>query len=182
MNIFILDENPITAARYHCDKHVVKMVLETAQMLSTYCHIKGHQVEGMYKRTHENHPCVKWLLESPANVDWLVDLGVGLRQEYFIRYGRIHKSSKLISNIGYLTWEGAHWQNHTPFTIAAPTEIKMYAQEHGAVQAYRVYIAAAKRAFAKWKDEDPPYWWGDACAIADDKFPGMLNDKNDGVK
>ena len=57
MNIFYLDKDPQQAAKYHCDKHVVKMILESAQMLCTVVNeISGGQVTP-YKSTHKNHPC-----------------------------------------------------------------------------------------------------------------------------
>ena len=58
MNIFILDKDPKTAAEYHCDKHVLKMILETAQMLCTAHWETGGQAP--YRATHKNHPCTKW--------------------------------------------------------------------------------------------------------------------------
>ena len=74
MNIFVLDKNPIRAAKMACDKHVVKMILESAQML---CSV---QPEGTapYKRSFYNHPCTKWVRESDANYDWLIEHGLAL--------------------------------------------------------------------------------------------------------
>ncbi len=69
MNIFALDTDPVTCAQYHCDKHVIKMILESVQMLSTTCSILG--AEAPYKPTHANHPCTKWVRESWENFGWL---------------------------------------------------------------------------------------------------------------
>ena len=63
MNIFILDNDSQKCVEYHCDKHVVKMILEYCQLLSTACHVHGIAVDGIYKKTHDNHPCAKWLIE-----------------------------------------------------------------------------------------------------------------------
>ena len=86
MNIFYLDENPAKAAQAMCDKHVVKMVLETAQIL---CSLHD---QSPYKRTHYNHPCCKWARESLANYSWLCDLGMALAREYTHRFSKTHKS------------------------------------------------------------------------------------------
>ena len=71
MNIFYLDSDPYVAAKMHCDKHVVKMILESAQMLST-----AHRVldgdeyadeRGLYKMAHKNHPSTIWVRTSTDN-------------------------------------------------------------------------------------------------------------------
>jgi hypothetical protein len=80
MNIFVLSRNPRRAAEQHCDKHVVKMILETAQLLYSAHPDKPH--EAAYKRTHANHPCAIWARTSLANYQWLCALGFWLCQEY----------------------------------------------------------------------------------------------------
>lgn len=69
MNIFILDTNPKIAAQYHVDKHVVKMILETAQLLCSAHWLNGS--EAPYKLTHKNHPCAIWTRECVENYNWL---------------------------------------------------------------------------------------------------------------
>ena len=113
MNIFILNENPVIAAQEQCDKHVVKMILESAQMLST-CHrmLDGSETRKpsksgktmskywvlpdnnkesvMYKAVHMNHPCTVWTRESHENYNWHYEHFVALCEEYTYRYGRVH--------------------------------------------------------------------------------------------
>ena len=98
MNIFMLDLDPKKAAEYHCDKHVVKMILESAQIL--YC---AHWVlnpsrvpEFAYKKTHPNHPSCIWVRESIENYEWLCQLAIELCKEYTFRYEKIHKTQKHI--------------------------------------------------------------------------------------
>jgi len=95
MNIFVLHESPVAAAKMHCDKHCVKMVLETAQLLSTAIHMTGGEY-GPYKPTHKNHPCSIWARTSKANFGWLKHLGMELCWEYSYRYGRMHKCETFI--------------------------------------------------------------------------------------
>lgn len=104
MNIFLLDFDPKKAARFHCDKHVVKMILETAQLL--YC---AHWMinsalllPNAYRKTHPNHPCAVWTRESLANYDWLSDLGMALCDEFVFRYGHAHKTH------AHLMWLSVH--------------------------------------------------------------------------
>ena len=101
MNIFFLDARPINAARFHGDRHVVKMVLETAQLLST-----AHRVvdsidddSKLYKATHINHPMSKWVRSSWTNYIWAYGLFHHLCDEYTNRFGKIHKSSSLMSQL-----------------------------------------------------------------------------------
>jgi hypothetical protein len=104
MNIFFLDFDPQTAARFHCDKHVVKMILETAQLL--YC---AHWMidasvllPTAYRKTHPNHPCAVWTRESLANYNWLADLGLALCEEFVFRYGHAHKTH------AHIAWLAVH--------------------------------------------------------------------------
>lgn len=85
MQVFVLDKDPVLAARYHCDKHVVKMIVETCQLLCTAHHLHGSE-QPPYRKTHVNHPCAIWARESRANYDWLIQLGFALSDEYTLRY------------------------------------------------------------------------------------------------
>ena len=95
MNIFYLDENPVIASQYHLDKHIVKMPLETAQILCTIHWTKGK--EAPYKPTHLKHPCTLWVGESIKNYDWVCELGIALCKEYTYRYGKVHKCEEIIN-------------------------------------------------------------------------------------
>ena len=149
MNIFILDKDPAKAARYHCDKHVSKMILESAQMLSTV-------LGGPYKSTHANHPCTRWIAESQANAEWVMTLSWHLNNEWRARYGHSHnhKSWEVIrlmddeDMIGKLPS-----RKRTPFVLAMPDEYK----SDDAVQAYRAYYKS--KSFARWDHGQAPRWW-----------------------
>lgn len=96
MNIFVLDMDPELCAQYHCDKHVVKMVLESAQLLSTAHRIldgdENANSMALYKSTHINHPCSIWLRQSVHNYNWTYSLYFFLHCEYLFRYGKVHKA------------------------------------------------------------------------------------------
>lgn len=156
MNIFILDKNPIQAARYHMDKHCVKMVLEHTQMLSTAIQVySNNTIEGIYKTAHLNHPCSKWTRETRKNFEWLCIMTEELFQEYTRRYGKQHKSYpvfKICENNSYFIPDGPL----TPFVQAMPVEYKCI----DPVRAYRNYYLNDKKAFAKWeKLNNTPDWW-----------------------
>ena len=90
MNIFYLHQNPEKAARYQYNKHVVKMILESAQMLCTAHHVYGNPDDAPYKQAHLNHPSTIWARESRPNYFWLYEHMIALGQEYTKRYGKIH--------------------------------------------------------------------------------------------
>ncbi len=92
MNIFVLDQDPKVCAKYHNNKHVVKMILETAQLLCGVHHMVESKIEIPYKLSHKNHPCSIWARECIENYVWLCDLGMELCFEYTYRYGKKHKS------------------------------------------------------------------------------------------
>jgi len=93
MNRFILSTDPVEAAVLQCDKHIVKMPLEEAQMLSSaHNELDGGQVA--YKTAHKNHPCTVWVRETRSNYLWAVAHWKALGEEYTRRYGKVHKSLK----------------------------------------------------------------------------------------
>lgn len=100
MNIFFLSLSPKEAARLHCDKHVVKMIIETAQLLySAHWVLDPEDLPDFaYKLAHKNHPCSIWVRKSLVNYLWLCSLGWWLCKEYQYRYGdmKIHKSESHI--------------------------------------------------------------------------------------
>lgn len=147
MNIFVLDENPRLAAQYTCDKHVIKMVLESAQMLSTV-------LGGPYKPTHKNHPCTKWVAESRQNAAWLGQLMYWLNEEYMWRFGKT-EDHLAYYKCGYLIrccLDQLPDIGQTPFVQAMPDECK----HDDAVQAYRTYYRT--KSFAEWRKGAPDWW------------------------
>ena len=158
MNIFYLDSNPRLAAEYQCNKHVVKMILETAQLLST-----AHRVldEGcnisplLYKATHKNHPSAIWVRSGADQYRWAFDHFCFLLQEYYYRYDKIHKSDSLREHLIdaplNIDWE-APWSEPP---LCMPEEYK----SHDTVtECYRHYYAIAKKDLLQYKRRDPPYW------------------------
>lgn len=94
MNVFVLSEDIYECASLHCDKHVVKMILETAQLLCSVHHMTGSTAP--YKLTHKNHPCSIWARENDSNYLWLCELGLALCAEYTKRYKKVHKTQAII--------------------------------------------------------------------------------------
>jgi hypothetical protein len=94
MNIFVLDWDVKKCATYHNDKHVVKMILETAQLLCGVHWSIGS--EAPYKLSHKNHPCSVWVRQDLNNYLWLCELGLELCKEYSYRYGKRHKTQEII--------------------------------------------------------------------------------------
>lgn len=97
MNLFYLDRDPITAARYHYDKHKVKMILEAAQMLCTAHHVLGERFNYdtsyvPYKKAHVNHPSTIWVRSNAEQYIWTYNYMMALGKEYTLRYGKIHKT------------------------------------------------------------------------------------------
>lgn len=153
MNIFAVDACPERAAQMLCDKHVVKMPLESAQMLCTV--LTYYNVEDVpYRPCHRHHPCTIWARTTQANYDWLTQHGRALCAEYTRRYGRIHKSQAVIEHC-------ALWRHvipagkRTPFVQAMPEETRG-TDPH---VAYQNYYNKHKAHFAVWKKREPPMWF-----------------------
>ena len=146
MNIFALDLDPIMAARLHLDKHVVKMPLESAQMLSTL-----NAPNAPSKPTHRNHPCTLWAGATSGNYDWLVRLGLALCDEYTHRYGKEHKCRAVIEMLR-LPPPSVQEGPLTSFAQAMPDDCK----QDDAVQAYKGYYRTHKAHIGTWKKRERP--------------------------
>ena len=99
MNIFFLDKTPEKSAQYLCDKHVPKMLLETAQMLSTAIQKYTGEIEELYKSTYPNHPMTKWVGLNKNNFQWAYDNGRSIFSEYVERFKPYHKSIDILRHI-----------------------------------------------------------------------------------
>lgn len=156
MNIFFLDENPKLSAQYHVDKHVVKMILETAQLLCSVHHVTDQVNDQVpYKLSHKNHPCAVWARQSLSNYLYLCELGLELGKEYTYRYGKRHKS------IDVINWCIVNKPNipdigFTSPAMAMPDEYKT----DSVVESYRNYYMGAKIDLASWKNREKPFWFG----------------------
>jgi hypothetical protein len=160
MNIFVVDEDPVVAARALCNKHVVKMVLESAQLLVTAFPAGTTD----YKRTHVNHPCAKWTRQSLTNFKWLLVHACELSDEYARRYGRTHASASVIDKFLNLVLEMPDL-GLTPFARAIKQPWKEQTAHRSVVDAYRTYYLEDKARFARWAPRaQAPSWWPDAAA------------------
>lgn len=136
-----------------CDKHLIKMILESAQLLCG----PYEPGEAPYKRTHYNHPCSKWIRESKDNYLWLYRHAVAMCSEYYKYYKKTHKCNWII----FWCTENMEKLNLpeiglTPFVQAMPEEYK----QSDCVQAYRNYYIGEKASFAKWsRGRKIPDWW-----------------------
>ena len=153
MNIFLLHKEPKICAEYHCDKHVVKMILETAQMLSTAYRKKFGDNDDLYKTAYPKHPMTIWDGDSGDNFFWSIQLLDQLLYQYTVRYKKVHKTIK-ISNLLHSKHKLWHtWK--TKFTrppLCMPDEYK----SDDYIQSYRNYYIGDKKRFARYTSVDTP--------------------------
>lgn len=153
MNIFLLDYNIKKCARYHCDKHVVKMILESAQILCTVCSQFG--IKTPYSNTHVKHPCVLWTGQSIQNWRWLKKLAKALNDEFKYRYqhDENHKAYNVIKELKAPPLPNIGLTQHVQIM---PSKYKV---SQNAVLAYRKYYIGEKKQFAAWKKRKKPKWF-----------------------
>lgn len=190
MNIFVLDKDPSISAKYMCDKHVVKMILESCQLLSTAHRVlDGIKVETitsknrkytsykmkdpyvlgttipfesfLYKSTMVNHPCSIWCRETSINYRWLAIHTISLIQEYTNRYSKTHASENLAYWLEKNFPKNIKFGHLTPFALAMPDQYKC----SDAVLSYRKYYINEKSKFAKWKNGNTPTWYKEGLQI-----------------
>lgn len=177
MNIFYLDNDPVKCAQMHNDKHVVKMILETAQLLSTAHRVlDGVETIGLsqsgrkkkiwkldtelddtlYSATHINHPSAVWVRQSRANYNWLVSMFQELCKEYTYRYGKTHKCEAMLETFTYGPKNIPVTKPFTEPTPAMPDDVKI---EKDSIASYRNYYIKNKTHLASWKKRNVPEWF-----------------------
>ena len=179
MNIFYLHDNPVTAAQMQCNVHVVKMILESAQMLSTAHRIidgemyidqtkQGRSIKRwflpddrentLYKAAHVNHPCSVWVRQNSANYMWLYNHFIALCDEYTHRYGKVHRTDHLLREA--LSAPPIHIVESMIMTepaLAMPETCKLAGD---AVQCYREYYETKQSQFnMSWTNRQVPNWF-----------------------
>lgn len=159
MNIFALSDSPVLSAQYQHDKHVVKMTLETAQLLSTAArytppdfvndYMSDRDFKKLYKPTHFNHPCSKWARNNPNNFKWLCEHGLALAAEFKHRFKHDHRSGAIIRICANAIAHNRSQGEVEPFAMAMPDEYKT----SDPVLSYRQYYLAEKiKDDSKWTD------------------------------
>ena len=181
MNIFYLADSPIVAAQSQCDKHVVKMILESAQMLSTahrmldgieqrlpsksgkrmvkaYVHPDSHLDEVLYKAVHHNHPSTVWTREAHDNYMWHYEHFVALCDEYTYRYGKVHMTDTKLRDI-LATPPSKIAAGKTTIRLAMNNEPQCIV-DGDPVQSYRNYYQTKQDRFSMaWSKRSVPEWF-----------------------
>ena len=156
MNIFVTNNCPIKSAQILDDKRLIKMVLESAQILSTAIFLNSNiKYNCLYKPTHVRHPCVLWASRNRSNWQWLYEHFIALCDEYTLRYGKIHKSKGLSFDL--LRYAEIHINNATIEVFPNCTRMinigVNFSNIDDVCQAYRNYLCL------KWKhDIIKPKW------------------------
>ena len=178
MNIFYLDKHYRTCAKQHVDKHVVKMIVEYAQLLSTAHRVlDGEEYEGrtannrrirrfkmansnientLYKASHINHPSAIWVRESSQHYWWLYLLFRELCMEYTHRYGKIHSTESKLGEILQIKPKNIKDNGFVEPPQAMPDYCKVPGDS---IKAYQMYYVNEKIGFAKWTKRDIPSWF-----------------------
>ena len=176
VNIFYVDTDPNTAAQCLVDKHVVKMILESAQLLSTAHRVlDGIEFEGksktgrkarrwllpdsrdytMYAATHINHPSAVWCRQSIENYNWLVDHMFALMREYTHRYDKTHKC---YGELSYMLQSPPKNLKEWDWTPMPSCMVEEYIISEDPLTNYRNYYRIGKLSLHKWTNRQPPDW------------------------
>lgn len=180
MNIFILNSDPIIAAQEQCDKHVVKMIVESGQMLSTahrmldgtverrpsksgkttvnYYKLPDEREDIMYKAVHFNHPCSIWTRESISNYRWHYDHFIALCDEYTYRYGKVHSTDTKLREPLFKLPHNMPLVESTPFRLAMQSNPECMFED--AVKSYRAFYHTKQKRFKMdWSKRPIPEWF-----------------------
>jgi hypothetical protein len=183
MNIFYLHKDPEICAQMHNDKHVVKMILEYAQLLSTAHRVldgthgialsksnRKKQVwelsddrEGvLYAATHINHPSAKWARHGEQNYRWLFNMWTCLLDEYTYRYGKNHSAGRLLTFLARPPKNINMEEQYTAPWRAMPEQYKLSRSiAQYTVESYRAYYLGEKVKMSRWTNRPMPEWFAD---------------------
>lgn len=180
MNLFILDNDPVVAAQLQCDKHVVKMIVESAQMLSTahrmldgvqtrrpsksgktmskYWVLPDDRENVMYKAVHMHHPCTIWTMQNLSNYEWHYKHFIALCDEYKYRYNKVHATDTLLRY--YLRWPPTNIPlgelTKQPLAMKSNPECMF----EDVVKSYRAFYQTKQDRFAMvWTGRKIPEWF-----------------------
>lgn len=165
MNIFITSPDPIQCAVALDDRRVIKMALESTQMLSTVIHIHhGSHRQEVYRPTHAHHPCTVWTAQNRSNAEWLYAHMVALQEEYRYRFGKIHKTTTLLDVIHEsLTECLPEGEFSTPPNCTVSSALGVdFSDISDVYEAYRRYLKAKwqhDKLPPKWSKRQPPKWY-----------------------
>ena len=176
MNIFYLDSDPKLCAEMHVDKHVVKMIIEYAQLMSTAHRVldgeeyidltaNGRRIKRwrlhddreqlLMKASHINHPSGVWCRANTANYKWLCVMWSHLLDEYTYRYGKVHACARLKKDLRFVPNNIPSGDFFEP-TPAMPDECKVPGDS---LASYHKYYVERKNHFALWKKRETPTWY-----------------------
>lgn len=185
MNIFYLDTDPRACAEMHNNKHVVKMIIEYAQLMSTAHRVldgeeytdltaNGRRIkrwrlnddreQSLMKASHINHPSAIWCRENHQNYNWLYRMWSHLLDEYSFRYNKVHACARLKDILRFPPTKIPLGDFFAP-TPAMPSELKVLAEnpqpgrKYDSLKSYHNYYNVAKRGFADWKNRPVPGWF-----------------------
>lgn len=181
MNIFILHETPELSAQLQCDKHVCKMIVESAQMLSTahrmldgyiekrpsqsgkttvkyYKHPNSDLESQLYKAVHFGHPCTVWTMESDKNYVWHYNHFKALLDEYTYRYGKVHASSRLLETLSHIPVNIPRTDDITQFKLAMGSNPECMMEDP--IESYRAFYQTKQDRFKMvWSNRPIPEWF-----------------------
>ncbi|QEK39365.1 pyrimidine dimer DNA glycosylase/endonuclease V [Candidatus Sneabacter namystus] len=165
MNIFVTSPCPRACAESLDDRRVVKMILESAQMLSTSIHIHSNIThDDIYRKTHVNHPCTLWASKSSDNWRWLFLHMKYLCEEYTLRYNKIHRSSTLMEKLWLYHKMYLPRSSITPFVNCARSEalgldFSCEPNVHFAYICYLIQKYRISKRVPTWTHRASPIWW-----------------------
>jgi hypothetical protein len=182
LNLFILDKDPVKAAQLQCDKHVVKMIVESAQMLSTahrmldgslkrapsksgktmskhWVHPDSNLDAVLYKAVHMAHPCTVWTMQSNNNYNWHYVHFVALCDEYTYRYGKVHSTDTLLREVLRAPPRNipVGYLTQQPLAMKSNPECMF---PNDPVKSYRMFYQTKQERFKMaWSKRDVPEWF-----------------------
>ncbi len=175
MNLFFLSYSIEEIAKFHCDKHVVKMLLELVQMLYTAHHCcESVLPANSYRIASKNHPMCIWIRTSESNYRFGTQLAIELSKEYTYRYNKVHSCDShldwLSHNVPYIgdkQWlikPDTIFANDskitnlglTPVPLCMPPDVM---NTTSVVRSYRNYYITYKKSFTLWKNRPIPHWF-----------------------
>ena len=161
MNIFVTDESPVQSALWLDDVRLVKMILESAQLLCSSLWWYSYRGVWLYRPTHMSHPCAIWTRKTRGNYEWLVDHALAMCAIYSTYSGKTHACERIIQNCNKFK-DIIPRGKLTEFANATPYKLPLGEDDRSLCQRYRDYMCSKWNDDViklKWSKRPVPYWY-----------------------
>jgi hypothetical protein len=159
MQLFILDYEPCVSAQMMSDCHIIKMCLETAQILSSVRFNKGFEHNEIIPKPYNTKHPVITAIDNQEKINWLLDYNRAIHSEYVYRFNKHHAYFKLIEFYEHLRDNSIKYYDKSKLNFARDFK-DFTTTKTDLIESFREYYKMKKSIIKRWKytKRSEPEW------------------------